>query len=328
MSQKIWPFEKLKMCFSAKSKLGGDLFSVEHGKCSWGKGFDQPSKWWGYLRVQLALWNKHGKNPQKLVYNKLRFFANHLQLELYPKFGWLVLYVAKAYAKKTTLYWVTIIIQSPFLYPRFRRKLYGLQSKHYIPHISHYYHNPWEFLWNSKSANRPPSLPIASWPCRSLMARLKWKKMWRCHEGRVRRWVKIYGCHGATPSHPSECYSQWEHWEHLGYPQKLGNPKIRCFQISRCVNQAATLDIQNQIWDVQIWSGGWWRKSFARLWFTSVALQIRKYGVFCLKPGSWGLPPRNHNQVVVANDQPEETKKRRMVSVVQTQDQLPSGNLT
>lgn len=87
-------------------------------------------------------------------------------------------------------------------------------------------------------------------------------------------------------------YSQWEHWEHLGYPQKLGNPKIRCFQISRCVNQAATLDIQNQIWDVQIWSGGWWRKSFARR-FTSVVLQIRKYGVFCLKPGSWGLPPRS-----------------------------------
>jgi hypothetical protein len=39
-----------------------------------------------------------------LVYNKLRFSANHLQLELYPKFGWLVLYVAKAYAKKI-LYW-------------------------------------------------------------------------------------------------------------------------------------------------------------------------------------------------------------------------------
>ena len=96
-------FRKAKNVFLSKTETPGWPILSRTWEMFMGKRIWSTIKMVRLLGGAVGVMEKHGKNPQKLVYNKLRFFANHLQLELYPKFGWLVLYVAKAYAKKNTI---------------------------------------------------------------------------------------------------------------------------------------------------------------------------------------------------------------------------------
>ena len=78
--------------------------------------------------------------------------------------------------------------------------------------------------------------------------------MWRCHEGTESSSTDVMGLPQVIQV---SVYSQWEHLRYPGTHKNLGTLSLVFPNKSLCVNQAATLDIQDQIWDVQIWSGGW-----------------------------------------------------------------------